>query len=63
VLPTGAAARFRGGLSIADFLKIISVQQLTKQGVQQLASAIITLAEAEGLKAHAESVRVRCAHA
>jgi histidinol dehydrogenase len=63
VLPTGAVARFRGGLCTADFLKVISTQQLTNQGLQQLASAIITLAEAEGLKAHAESVRVRCAHA
>ena len=61
VLPTGAGARFRGGLSVMDFLKTISVQQLNTGGLDHVASTVITLAEAEGLKAHAESVRVRCA--
>jgi histidinol dehydrogenase len=60
VLPTGAAARFRGGLSVHDFLKSISVQQLSRAGLERIAPAVITLAEAEGLKAHAESIRVRC---
>jgi histidinol dehydrogenase len=63
VLPTGGAARFRGGLSVLDFLKIISVQELTAAGLRSIAPAITTLAEAEGLSAHAESIRVRCAHA
>jgi len=63
VLPTGGAARFRGGLSVMDFLKTISVQQLSRRGLEQIAPAVVVLAEAEGLKAHAESVRVRCAHA
>jgi len=63
VLPTGGAARFRGGLSVLDFVKTISVQQLSREGLQQIAPAVLTLAEAEGLKAHAESIRVRCAHA
>ncbi len=63
VLPTGAAARFRGGLSVHDFVKVISVQQLTRDGLDRIGSAVVTLAEAEGLKAHAESIRVRCAHA
>jgi histidinol dehydrogenase len=63
VLPTGAAARFRGGLGVMDFMKTISVQQLSRSGLNTLAAAIITLAEAEGLKAHAQSIRVRCAHA
>jgi histidinol dehydrogenase len=63
VLPTGAVARFRGGLGVQDFVKTISVQQLTRDGLQQIAPAVVTLAEAEGLMAHAESIRVRCAHA
>ena len=63
VLPTGAAARFRGGLSVHDFVKVISVQQLSRDGLDRIGSAVVTLAEAEGLKAHAQSIRVRCAHA
>ena len=63
VLPTGGAARFRGGLSVQDFLKTISVQRLSRSGLKQIAPAVIALAEAEGLNAHAESIRVRCARA
>jgi histidinol dehydrogenase len=63
VLPTGGAARFRGGLGVQDFLKTISVQRLSRAGLEQIAPAVKTLAEAEGLKAHAESIRVRCSHA
>jgi histidinol dehydrogenase len=63
VLPTGAVARFRGGLSVQDFVKTISVQQLTRDGLKQIAPSVVTLAEAEGLSAHAESIRVRYAHA
>jgi len=59
VLPTSGAARIRGGLSAADFVKIISVQQLTFDGLSRLAPAITTLARAEGLEAHARSVEVR----
>ena len=59
VLPTSGAARIRGGLSAADFVKIISVQELTFDGLNQLAPAITTLARAEGLEAHARSVEVR----
>jgi histidinol dehydrogenase len=59
VLPTAGAARTRGGLSSADFVKIISVQQLTADGLARLAPAITTLARAEGLEAHARSVEVR----
>jgi histidinol dehydrogenase len=58
-LPTSGAARIRGGLSSADFVKIISVQQLTPEALQRLAPAITTLARAEGLEAHARSVEVR----
>src|ERR1700678_182198 len=59
VLPTSGAARLRGGLSSADFVKVISVQELTSSALRQLAPAITTLARAEGLEAHARSVEVR----
>ncbi|MGI8743899.1 MAG: histidinol dehydrogenase [Bryobacteraceae bacterium] len=59
VLPTAGAARIRGGLSAADFVKVISVQELTPRGLAQLAPAVTTLARAEGLEAHARSVEVR----
>jgi histidinol dehydrogenase len=59
VLPTSGAARVRGGLSSADFVKVISVQELTPDGLRRLAPAITTLARAEGLEAHARSVEVR----
>jgi histidinol dehydrogenase len=63
VLPTAGAARFRGGLSVHDFVKIITVQRFDATGLNRIAPIITTLAEAEGLLAHAESVRVRSAHA
>lgn len=63
VLPTAGAARFRGGLSVYDFLKIITVQNFSRRGLQRIAGTVSTLAEAEGLKAHAESVRLRCGDA
>jgi len=59
VLPTSSAARIRGGLSAADFVKVISVQELTSKALRQLAPAITTLARAEGLEGHARSVEVR----
>jgi len=59
VLPTGGAARIRGGLSVTDFLKVISVQELSAAALQRLAPAIATLARAEGLEAHARSVEAR----
>jgi histidinol dehydrogenase len=59
VLPTSGAARIRGGLSVSDYLKVITVQELTPQGLAKLAPAITTLARAEGLEAHARSVEVR----
>lgn len=63
VLPTGGVARFRGGLGVHDFVKTISVQQLSRDGLARIGSAVMILAEAEGLKAHAESIRVRSANA
>ena len=59
VLPTSGAARIRGGLSVWDYLKVISVQQLSAGALRALAPAITTLARAEGLEAHARSVEVR----
>lgn len=59
VLPTSGAARGRGGLSAADFVKVISVQELSLRALARLAPAITTLARAEGLEAHARSVEVR----
>jgi histidinol dehydrogenase len=59
VLPTGGAARIRGGLSVTDFVKVISVQELSAAALARLAPAITTLARAEGLEAHARSVEVR----
>ena len=59
VLPTSGAARLRGGLSAADFVKVIAVQELTSKGLEHLTPAITQLARAEGLEAHARSVEVR----
>ena len=59
VLPTSGAARLRGGLSTADFVKMISVQELSPAALRGLTPAITTLARAEGLEAHARSVEVR----
>jgi len=61
VLPTSGAARLSGGLSAADFVKVISVQELAQAGLATLSPAITTLARAEGLEAHARSVEVRFA--
>jgi histidinol dehydrogenase len=59
VLPTSGAARFRGGLSAADFMRVMLVQRVTKAGLARLRSTIVPLARAEGLTAHAESIEVR----
>jgi histidinol dehydrogenase len=63
VLPTLGQARFRGGLSVMDFVKVITVQQLSAAGLKRIAPAIECLAAAEGFPAHARSIRVRCEHA
>jgi len=59
VLPTGGAARTRGGLSVSDFVKCISVQEISRAGVRRLAPVVEEFARAEGLDAHARSVEVR----
>jgi len=59
VLPTNGAARFRGGLSAADFVRINSVQRVTQEGLKRLAPTTISLANVEGLIAHAASISTR----
>ncbi len=59
VLPTGGAARSRGGLSVSDFVKCISVQEVSRSGVARLAPVVAEFARAEGLEAHARSMDVR----
>ncbi len=59
VLPTGRTGRIRGGLSVLDYVKIITVQQYTRDALREVGPHTIALAEAEGLVGHAESVRVR----
>jgi histidinol dehydrogenase len=63
VLPTSGQARFRGGLSVLDFIKLVTVQELTRDGLQQIGKTVETLALIEGLRAHASSISVRCSHA
>ena len=58
-LPTGGMARVRGGVSVNDFVKLITVQEYTAEGVRTLAPKAALLAEAEGLIGHAEAIRVR----
>jgi histidinol dehydrogenase len=59
VLPTGGVARARGGLSTADFMKCISVQEVSRAGCARLAPVALQLARAEGLVAHEHAVEVR----
>lgn len=59
VLPTGRVGRIRGGLSVMDFVKVITVQEYSHRGLAQMGPHAIALAEAEGLTAHADSVRTR----
>jgi histidinol dehydrogenase len=61
VLPTAGAARVRGGLSAADFVKQITVQRLSRRGLAAIGPSVIALAEAEGLTAHAASIATRLA--
>ena len=59
VLPTSGVAAVRGGLSTTDFVKVISVQQLSSHALLNLAPSVTTLARAEGLEAHARSIEIR----
>jgi histidinol dehydrogenase len=58
-LPTLGLARQRGGLSVNDFLKTITVQRATPQAIRALAPAAVTIAESEGLKLHASALQTR----
>jgi histidinol dehydrogenase len=58
-LPTGGMARVRGGLSVNDFVKLITVQQYSAQALRSLGPRAALLAEAEGLHGHAEAIRTR----
>jgi len=58
-LPTGNVARYRGGLNVIDFVRIITVQEASRKGLEKIAPTVLLLAEAEGLQGHAASVRVR----
>ena len=62
VLPTAGAARVRGGLSSADFVRQITVQRLSQAGLRRIGPSVIDLANAEGLGAHARSVAIRMGH-
>ena len=62
-LPTAGVARVRGGLHTSDFVKLVSMQYVTKAGLAGLASTVTTLARAEGLEGHARSIEIRMAGA
>ncbi|HEX4158164.1 MAG TPA: histidinol dehydrogenase [Rhizomicrobium sp.] len=59
VLPTGGLARAYGGITVFSFLKSMTVQRLQPEGLQNLGPALIAMAEAEGLQAHANAVSIR----
>lgn len=58
-LPTGGMARVRGGLSVNDFVKLITVQEYSRDAIAQLGPHAVRIAEAEGLTGHAEAIRTR----
>lgn len=58
-LPTAGIARVRGGLHTADFVKLVSVQRISKAGLSTIGPTVATLARAEGLEGHAHSIDVR----
>ena len=59
VLPTNGAARFRGGLHASDFVRVVTIQRMTRLGLENVAGTVTTLAREEGLTAHARSIDVR----
>lgn len=60
-LPTNGYARAYSGVSVDSYMKKVTFQQITREGLQALGPIVITMAEAEGLQGHAEAVRVRLA--
>ena len=59
VLPTAGFARTYSGLNVDHFTKTSTVQIIDRQGLESMADVIVRIAEAEGLRAHADSVRIR----
>ena len=59
VLPTGRLARVRGGLSVYDFIRLVTTQEYEAAGLAQHGPHVERLATAEGLLGHAASVRIR----
>jgi histidinol dehydrogenase len=59
VLPTSGYARAYSGLTVLSFMKSMTVQQLTRQGLEHLAPTVLAMAQAEGLAAHANAVAIR----
>jgi histidinol dehydrogenase len=59
VLPTSGWARARGGLSVSDFVKCSSAQEISRAGLKRLAPVVSAMARAEGLEAHARAIEVR----
>ena len=58
-LPTNGFARTYSGVSVDSFVKKITYQQISRNGIAKLGNTIIVMAEAEGLQAHANAVKVR----
>ncbi|MGD0997107.1 MAG: histidinol dehydrogenase, partial [Thermoleophilia bacterium] len=61
VLPTGGSARFGQGLTVSDFVKRVGVVEIDDAAAAGLAAAVATIADEEGLRAHARSARLRAA--
>ncbi len=59
VLPTGGTARFFSPLGVEDFMKRTSLLSFNRKGLERIGDTVIRMADLEGLKAHAESVRIR----
>ena len=59
ILPTNRAARYTGGLSVKDFLKFNTTLQVLRDGIREIGESAIALAEAEGLKGHSRSIKIR----
>ncbi len=59
VLPTGGLSLTRSGVSVDSFLKTITFQKLTSNGLESIGPAIINMADAEGMHAHSNSVKIR----
>ncbi|MGB4704962.1 MAG: histidinol dehydrogenase, partial [Candidatus Saccharicenans sp.] len=59
ILPTNRASRYRGGLGVIDFLKVVSQVKITEKGAGRLAPTTIRIARREGLLSHARSAELR----